>query len=196
MVGTNWFFVYRIPHDLRGHPLFMTRNGKPMDKIVESLGTDASEEACRRRDEKVIYWKRQFRMLRDGPSEDDIREEQVEIYRAALKEKAEFKEAVPSWRDPLEENAEKYPQELDSAIRLFARDEVDDYCKRAGITLEYGSKPYRKLGLAFIEAKIAAGMPGVWLPLPDGRTIGGMSSTCRRCPSSSRLLISSGSADP
>jgi len=168
-VGTNWFFVYRIPPDLRGHSRFMTRNGKPMDKIVESLGTDASEEACRRRDEKVIYWNRQFRMMRDGPSEDDIREEAVEVYRAALKLKAEVKESLPGLRNPLEENAEKYSQELDLAIQHFARDEVDDYCKRAGITLEYSSEPYRKLGIAFIEAKVAAGLPGVWLPRPDGR---------------------------
>src|SRR5215470_10705204 len=83
--GTNWFFVYRIPPELRGLPQFMTRNGKPMDKIVESLGTDESEKACARRDERVVYWKRQFRMLRDGPSEDDLREERVEIYRKALK---------------------------------------------------------------------------------------------------------------
>jgi len=167
--GTNWFFVYNIPPELRGHPQFMTSRGKPMTKVTESLGTADPHEARIRRDERIVYWNRQFRMLRDGPSEDDIREEAVEVYRAALKLKAEAKEALPGLRNPLEENAEKYPQELDFAIQAFARDEVDDYCKRAGITLEYGSEPYRKLGIAFIEAKIAAGMPGVWLPRPDGR---------------------------
>ena len=35
----TWFLVYTIPPDLRGHPQFMTANGKPMDKITESLGT-------------------------------------------------------------------------------------------------------------------------------------------------------------
>jgi integrase len=167
--GTNWFFVYNIPPELRGHPQFMTRRGKPMTKVTESLGTADPHEARIRRDERIVYWNRQFRMLRDGPSEDDIREEAVEVYRAALKLKAEVKQAVPHLRNLLEENAEKYPQELDFAIAHFARDEVDDYCKRAGITLEYSSEPYRKLGVAFIEAKIAAGLPGVWLPRPDGR---------------------------
>jgi hypothetical protein len=166
--GTNWFFVYNIPPELRGHPQFMTRRGKPMT-VTESLGTADPHEARIRRDERIVYWNRQFRMLRDGPSEDDIREEAVEVYRAALKLKAEVKQAVPHLRNLLEENAEKYPQELDFAIAHFARDEVDDYCKRAGITLEYSSEPYRKLGVAFIEAKIAAGLPGVWLPRPDGR---------------------------
>ncbi len=30
--GTNWFFVYNIPPELRGHPQFMTRRGKPIDQ--------------------------------------------------------------------------------------------------------------------------------------------------------------------
>ena len=126
--GTNWFFVYRIPRGLLGHPRFMTRNGKPMDKIVESLGTDDPGEACRRRDEKVVYWNRQFRMLRDGPSEDDIREEAIEVYRAALKAWA----ARPAGWDPsqlrLHLNARDYARRLDEAIRTQVAKEITDYC--------------------------------------------------------------------
>ena len=150
----------------------MTRNGKPMDKIVESLGTDDPSEACRRRDEKVVYWNRQFRMLRDGPSEDDIREEQVEIYRKALK--AERDENEPYRNLHIDYVMAKiYPRQLDRAIEEQAQDEIQDYCKRAGIVLEPGTEPYRNLGIAFIKAKIAAGRRGSWLPLPDGRDLRG-----------------------
>src|SRR5262245_41969416 len=86
--GSTWFFVYNIPKDLRGHPRFMTSRGKPMTKITESLGTADPEKARELRNQRAAYWDRQFRMLREGPSEDDIREEAVEIYRAALKTQA------------------------------------------------------------------------------------------------------------
>jgi integrase len=169
--GSTWFFVYNIPKDLRGHPRFMTSRGKPMTKITESLETKDPEKARELRDRKVAHWNRQFRMMREGPSEDDIREEQVEIYRAALKAEAEGKvpEKLLHLRNVIEEQAEDYERALDFAIGHFASDEISDYCQRAGITLERGTEPYRKLGIAFIEAKLAAGMPGVWLPLPDGR---------------------------
>jgi integrase len=170
-VGSTWFFVYSIPPELRGLPQFQTRNGKPMTKITESLGTTDREKAFEARDERVKHWRRQFRMLREGPSEDDIREEQVEIYRTALKAEAKggISTTLPMLRNPFQEQVEDYPRALDSSIEYFAQDEIDDYCKRAGITLERRTEPYRKLGIAFIEAKIAAGMRGVWLPLPDGR---------------------------
>ena len=171
--GTNWFFVYRIPPELRGLPQFTTRNGKPMDKIVESLGTTDSEKVREVRNQRQGHWDRQFRMLRDGPTEDDIREEQVEIYRKALKGETKGREHLETLRNPFEEQVENYAKDLEFAIEVFARLEIDDYCKRAGIDLDYRTEPYRKLGIAFIEAKIAAGMRGVWLPLPDGRKIYG-----------------------
>jgi len=165
--GTNWFFVYNIPPELRGHPRFMTSRGKPMTKITESLGTTDPHEARMRRDERIVYWNRQFRMLRDGPTEDDIREEQVEIYRKALKGETEGREHLETLRNPFQEQVENYNRELDIAISFFASLEINDYCKRHGITLD--TEQYRKLGIAFIEPKIAAGMQGVWLPRPDGR---------------------------
>src|SRR5262245_59344713 len=168
--GTNWFFVYRIPPELRGHPRFMTRNGKPMDKVVESLGTDDPGEACRRRDEKVLYWNRQFRMLRDGPSEDDIREEAIEVYKATLKAWA----ARPVGWDPaqlrLHLNARDYTRRLDDAIGMQVAKEIADYCERSGMLLEPGTEPYRKFGIELIRMKMAAGNAEAWLPQPDGRT--------------------------
>jgi len=164
--GTNWFFVYTIPRELRGQPRFMTRNGKPMTKITESLGTADPHEARLRRDERVVYWNRQFRMLRDGPSEDDIREEAVEVYRATLKREA----TRPAWwgyKPPT--TPEDYTRRLDNEIALYAYKEIADYCKRAGVLLEPGTEPYRKVGIEFIKAKIAAHAWGVQLPLPDGR---------------------------
>ena len=174
--GTTWFFVYNIPKDLRGYPRFMTSRGKPMTKVTESLETTDSEKARERRNVRQVYWDRQFRMLREGPSEDDIREEQIEIYRAALKAEAEGVDTLPWLRSLPEERAERaanYPRNLDFAIAHLARDEIDDYCKRAGVALESGTEPYRNLGIAFIKAKLAAGMRAAWLPLPDGREIRG-----------------------
>jgi len=171
--GSNWFFVYNIPPELRGLPQFMTRNGKPMTKITESLGTTDYSEARMRRDERIVYWNRQFRMLRDGPSEDDIREEAVEVYRATLKRES-TRQAVSGTGIAfpiLEYNAAHYLEELDSAIASHVRQEVVDYCKRIGAEIQPGTEAYRKIGIKFLEAKIAAGGCWVTMPLPDGRTL-------------------------
>jgi integrase len=191
--GSTWFFVYNIPKDLRGHPRFMTSRGRPMTKITESLGTTDREKACEARDQRKIYWNRQFRMLRDGPSEDDIREEAVEVYRAALKAEA----ARPQSRrvsdvfnifgnettfrairaqEMVEAEAvldydEVYPALLDRAIELQATTEIADYCRRTEQVLQPGTEQYRKVGIEFIKAKIAAGVRRSYLPLPDGREI-------------------------
>jgi len=162
--GTNWFFVYNIPPELRGHPRFLTSRGKPMTKITESLGTADPHEASTRRDERLVYWKRQFRMLRDGPSDDDIREEAVEIYRAALKAEAPRREQI----------AREYAPRLDAAIQEQVAQEIANFCNRTGVLLEPGTEPYRKIGLEFIKAKLAAGGGWkVWLPLSDGRIVWG-----------------------
>src|SRR5262249_5403294 len=133
--GTNWFFVYSIPPELRGLPQFMTRNGKPMTKITESLGTADPHEARMRRDERIVYWNRQFRMLRDGPSEEDLREEAVEIYRAALKAEAEG--VARQLRDMhLQYSAARYTERLDNEIGVFAYKEIAAWCEKARVTLE------------------------------------------------------------
>jgi integrase len=171
----TWFLVYTIPPDLRGHPRFMTANGKPMDKITESLGTKDPEKARENRNRRVVYWDRQFRMLREGPSEDDIREEAVEVYRASLKAAAEQREAaefaeqmsdelIPSMKD-------SYLLRLDDAIERQAAAEIADYCKRAEVILKPKTESYRIVGRAFIEAKVAAGAWDAYLPLPDGRQL-------------------------
>ena len=70
----TWFLVYTIPPNLRGHPRFITANGRPMDKITESLGTKDPDVAREKRNERIVYWDRQFRILQHGPSEEDLRE--------------------------------------------------------------------------------------------------------------------------
>jgi integrase len=179
--GSTWFFVYNIPKDLRGHPRFMTSRGKPMTKITESLETTDSEKAREVRNQRVVYWDRQFRVLRHGPSEDDIREEAVEVYRAALKAEAErpkesvsplakmIRDAYGVGGDPVED----YPRRLDLAIRIQAAAEIADYCKRTGQALQPETESYRKIGIEFIKAKVAAKVRGAWLPLPDGREMRG-----------------------
>src|SRR5260370_1315684 len=146
----TWFLVYTIPPDLRSHRRFMTANGRPMDKITESLETKDPDKARERRNERLVYWDRQFRMLRHGPSEDDVREEAIEIYRAALKTIAEKrKEAPAAWalHDAWEsrpETKDNYLWRLDDAVRKHAAGEIADYCQRIGITLEPKTEPYRK----------------------------------------------------
>ena len=70
-----------------------------------------------------------------------------------------------------------YEEELDDAIRNLARHEIEDYCRRTGTVLEPKTDAYRKVGIEFIKAKIAAGHSGAYLPLPDGRHISGMLNT-------------------
>lgn len=171
--GSTWFFVYNIPKELRGHPLFMTSRGKPMTKVTESLGTTDPEQARELRNRRVVYWDRQFRMLRDGPSEDDIREEAIEVYRATLRAWFERPAGWDSAQLRLHLNARHYTRRLDDAIGMQAAKEIADYCERAGVSLEPGTEPYRKFGIEFIKMKIAAGDGEAWLPWPDGRTIHG-----------------------
>jgi integrase len=170
--GSTWFFVYNIPKDLRGHPRFMTSRDKPMTKITESLETTDPEKAREVRERRLAHWRRQFRILREGPSEDDIREEQIEIYRAALKAEAEENNPYRNLHNAFI-TAENYPHELDRAIEYQAQAEIIRWCRNADIVLEPGTEPYRNLGIAFIKAKIAAGVKGAFLPTPDGREIRG-----------------------
>src|SRR6266480_4468710 len=79
----TWFLVYTVPPDLRGHPRFMTATGKPMDKITESLGTKDPDKAREVRNQRIVYWDTQFRILRHGPSEEDIEREAFEVFQAA-----------------------------------------------------------------------------------------------------------------
>jgi integrase len=165
----TYFLVYSIPKDLRGHPQFMTSNGKPMDKITESLETKDPDKARENRNQRIAFWDKQFERLRHGPSEDDIIEEAVEVYRAALKAEAER----PGKRLAEERQlagSHFYPQLLDEAIEEQA---ATDIAERFGMSLQPGTEPYRKAGIKFIEAKIAAGLKGAWLPLSDGQEIRG-----------------------
>ena len=178
--GSTWFFVYNIPKDLRGHPRFMTSRGKPMTKITESLETADPEKARELRNKKVVHWDRQFRMLRHGPSEEDLHEEAIEVYRRALEAKA-IEDAKIEAEIEAEKRAGTYPSDeelhaqyleaLDEAIDWTACGEVDDYCKRIGISLESRTETYRKIGIEFLKAQIAAGY-NAYLPLPDGRCLG------------------------
>jgi integrase len=189
----TWFLVYTIPPDLRGHPRFMTANGRPMDKITESLGTKDPDKAREKRNEQIAYWDRQFRMLRHGPSEDDIEREAFEVFQATLKAEEEARGTVEiynQWialsvgRDiaksltprALDDDGNYdweglYERRLDIAIRDQAAAEIADLCRRTGMLLAPQTPAYRKIGTRFIQAKIAAGKVGGWLPLPDGREL-------------------------
>src|SRR6266568_1657704 len=168
----TWFLVYTVPPDLRGHPRFMTANGKPMDKITETLGTKDPDKAREKRNERIAYWDKQFRILRDGPSEGDIREEAVEVYRAALEAKAREDAQIEA-----EKRAGEYPSDeelhaqyldaLDEAIDWTIGSDIDDYCKRIGISSQRGTELYRKIGIEFLKAQIVAGHEAAYLPLPD-----------------------------
>jgi integrase len=183
--GSTWFFVYNIPKDLRGHPRFMTSRGKPMTKVTESLETTDPEKARQLRNRRLDYWDRQFRMLRDGPSADDLREEAVEVYRATLKAEAtrpptRVARAAVNYTNYLARTGAPwwehggigqmdYTGRLDLAIQMQVADELADYCRRSDTLMEPGTEPYRRVGIEFIKAKIAAGQG--FLPTPDGRDI-------------------------
>jgi hypothetical protein len=166
----TWFLVYTIPPDLRSHARFLTATGKPMDKITESLGTKDPDKAREVRNQRIVYWDRQFHMLLHGPSEDDIREEAIEIYRATLKAVAALPPQPPP-QPPSREKQERYTVALDRTIERQVAAEIDGFCKRTGALLEPGTERYRKIGIEFIKARVAAGVG--WLPLPDGRSIVG-----------------------
>jgi integrase len=177
--GSTWFFVYNIPKDLRGNPRFMTSRGKPMTKITESLGTTDPEKAREVRNQRIVYWDRQFRMLLRGPSEDDVREEAVEVYRAALKAQKEL-EAEIEWDSSQDNKWEldgdpvPYSRMLDHAIEEQVAEEIANYCRRTGTVLEPETEPYRRVGIEFIKARVAARHWDAWLPLPDGNMLRGI----------------------
>jgi len=188
----TWFLVYTIPPDLRSHPRFMTTNGRPMDKITESLGTKHPDEAREKRNERIAYWDRQFRVLRHGPSEDDISQAAFEVYQATLRARTNDIGGV-DLRDRLtpKEQADldrHYLESLDQAIADFASDEIADYCVRLGVELASETDAYRKIGVKFIEAKIAAGDPEVILPLPADLSRGLIAHSMRADPFSSRKI--------
>ena len=163
--GSTWFFVLSIPPDLRGHPRFLTSRGKPSTKITESLATTDLHKAQEARNHRLAYWTRQFRMMQEGPSEEDIQEEAVEIFRATLKVEA-ARPADWGWRPPVD-----YLRRLDNEIGVHVYKEMRDFLGRTGAVLEPGTEPYRKIGEAFLKAKVAAGGFGAMLPLPDGRWV-------------------------
>src|SRR5262249_1147208 len=179
--------VYTIPPDLRGHARFMTANGRPMDKITESLETKDPDKARERRNERIVYWDRQFRILRHGLSEDDIREAAVETYRAALKEKAALEAHEKAQRDAAlaysgrtreEVDTEmdayrrgRYLTDLDHAIKIRRAHEIKEVCKQNHCGLGPGTEASGTLGIRFLGARGGAGTPRAFLPLPDGRPI-------------------------
>src|SRR6516225_8429015 len=99
--GSTWFFVLNIAPDLRGHPGFVRSVVKQDTTITESLGTKDPDKARELRDQRLAYWNRQFRMLRHGPSDEDIQEEAVEIFRATLKVEA-ARPADWGWKPPVD----------------------------------------------------------------------------------------------
>jgi integrase len=164
----TWFFVYNIPPDLRGHSRFVTATGRPMDKITESLGGKDPDKAREIRNQRMAYWDRQFRMMREGPSEDDIREEAIALYRAAVIARKDSDAEVAALQAQRLKLPDDYLGRLDRAIEIGAADHIKDFCQRIGITLEPQTEPYRKVGLEFLRALTAGGHWGAMLPMPEG----------------------------
>jgi integrase len=161
----TWFLVYTIPPDLRDHPRFVTANGRTMDKITESLGTKDPDKARENRDLRIAYWRKQFRILREGPSEEDVQQAAFEVYQATRKA-LEAEEAGDKAEEDDPEAEAEYLEALDDLIEKHVGGSIDSYCSRAGISLEPWTEPWRKIGLEFLKARRAAGDPCMPLSLP------------------------------
>jgi integrase len=173
--GSTWFFVYNIPPDLRGRPQFMSSRGKPMTKITESLGTTDVEKAREVRDRRLAYWARQFRMMRQGPSEEDIQEEAIVLYRAAVAARKSTDLEFSALQAKRLNLPDDYLERLDRAIEISAADHIAEFCGRIGIQLQPKTEPYRKIGKEFLTVLTAAGALSGMLPLPDGQLLLGWS---------------------
>ena len=169
--GSTWFFVYNIPPDLRGHPRFLTSRGKPMTKITESLGTKDPDKAREVRDHRLVYWHRQFRMLREGPSDEDIQEEAIALYRAAVAARKSTDLEFSALQAKRLNLPDDYLERLDRAIEISAADHIAEFCGRIGIQLQPKTEPYRKIGREFLTVLTAAGALSGMLPLPDGQLL-------------------------
>jgi integrase len=169
--GSTWFFVLNIPPDLRGHPRFMTNRGKPMTKITESLGTKDPDKAREIRDQKLAYWHRQFRMMREGPSDEDIQEEAIALYRAAVAARKSTDLEFSALQAKRLNLPDDYLERLDRAIEISAADHIAEFCGRIGIQLQPKTDPYRKIGKEFLTVLTAAGALSGMLPLPDGQLL-------------------------
>src|SRR5262249_56122488 len=101
-----------------------------------------------------------------------------EVYRAALKvrakEDAEIEAAKRSGEYPSDKELHaEYLDALDEAIDWTIGSEIDDYCKRIGISSKPRTETYRKIGIEFLKAQIAAGGSGAYFPLADRRCLRG-----------------------
>jgi integrase len=170
--GSTYFLVLNIPKELRNHSRFLTSRGRPMGRITESLHTTDPQKACERRDSRLAYWRRQFRVMIEGPSPEDIREEAIDIYRATLE--AERQHAVPSeerakWvHMQTGETATTEEEVLDRLIEEHAAEEIADFCRRTGVSLQPGTAAYRQVGTQFVSAKSAGESGDIKRALPDG----------------------------
>src|SRR6516165_10871673 len=173
--GSTWFFVLNIPPDLRGHPRFLTSRGKPMTKITESLGTTDVFKAGEERDRRHAYWTRQFRMMREGPSDEDIQEEAIALYRAAVAARKSTDLEFSALQAKRLNLPDDYLERLDRAIEISAADHIAEFCGRIGIQLQPKTEPYRKIGKEFLTVLTAAGALSGMLPLPDGQLLLGWS---------------------
>jgi integrase len=173
--GSTWFFVLSIPPDLRGHPRFMTSRGKPMTKITESLKTKDPDKALEGRDRLLAHWNRQFRMMRHGPSEEDIQEEAIALYRAAVAARKSTDLEFSALQAKRLNLPDDYLEKLDRCIEISAADHIAEFCGRIGIALQPKTEPYRKIGLEFLRVLTAAGALSGMLPLPDGQLLLGWS---------------------
>src|SRR5258708_5043976 len=62
----GWAFVHAVPRDLQGRAPFVTKNGKPITKLVQGLGTRDLTAAMAERWVRKAEFDRQIERLRAG----------------------------------------------------------------------------------------------------------------------------------
>jgi len=113
--------------------------------------------------------------MRHGPSEEDIQEEAIALYRAAVAARKSTDLEFSALQAKRLNLPDDYLERLDRAIEISAADHIAEFCGRIGIQLQPKTEPYRKIGKEFLTVLTAAGALSGMLPLPDGQLLLGWS---------------------
>jgi integrase len=174
----SWYFALAVPVAVRGK--FVSngrrgRGGKPLTKIVESLGTQSLREAQDRRWPLVHEWRERFkRTMANVPlTIAEIEAEAREIYTSLLEQMAADAKRGKHKGDPIlspdGETVMVTPEQvaidaaLDDAVDALAQEDWEAVSvkiaaieRRKGITIEPASDTYRRLARAILTAQIDA----------------------------------------
>lgn len=174
----TWYFALAVPVAVRGKFLSSGRNGhggKPLTKIVESLGTQSLKEAQDRRWILVHEWRERFkRTLADVPlTVAEIEFEAREIYTSLLERMAAEAKRGKHTGDPIlspdGETVMFTPEQAaidvarDAAIEALEQEDWDAVSveiaaieRRKGIQIDPASDTYKRLAHAILTAQIEA----------------------------------------